>query len=536
MSQQQRRERVTAARWRGHQTRTTLGTGMDSDGSYRHELPAAIGECVAGKYVVEGVLGEGGMGVVLAARHENLDHQVAIKFLLPDVAQRSAATERFRREARVFARLRSEHTCRIFDIGTLPSGIPFMVMEYLEGRDIAHEIEQRGHVPYREAVGYILQACDALQEAHEAGIVHRDLKPANLFLERRDRTRRVKVLDFGVSKSLLEDSETHQTLTQTASLVGSSLYMSPEQLQSARDIDARVDIWALGAVLYELIAGRPPFVATTIPQLIAAVLHTRPVPLQTAAGPQVPAELDAIVLRALSKDRADRQGSVAELAEALLRFSDDSGDFYVSARTVNAAPFSGTQHDPRPDSPRQHSLQSPRRSMPSAWWIWLLLASAIALGGVLAYRGGYGAARPEALQGDNTEAEIKLNAATAVTPITAPPSPAAAPTLQNTTPAAQAASADSAALSSAAPPEATQATQTTQTIADEVQSPEAASRSTGAVDEARPRPQHSPKQPPAPTERTEQTKPAQGSKPALEESQPTGAPPRGQISDFGGRR
>ncbi|HEX4352856.1 MAG TPA: serine/threonine-protein kinase, partial [Polyangiales bacterium] len=240
--------------------------------------PVVIGDVIAGKYVVERVIGEGGMGVVLAARHLELDQRVAIKFLLPEIAETGMAAERFRREARAAARIRGQHVCRVLDVGTLETGIPFMVMEYLEGRDLASELEDRGRMPVEEAVGYVLQACEALAEAHANGVIHRDLKPANLFLEAcADGSRRLKVLDFGVSKSLIEGTAGRQAaLTKTSSLVGSPLYMSPEQLDSARDVDARTDIWALGVVLYELIAGHTPFNGDTIPQLVTAVLHDPP--------------------------------------------------------------------------------------------------------------------------------------------------------------------------------------------------------------------------------------------------------------------
>ncbi|HET8938911.1 MAG TPA: serine/threonine-protein kinase, partial [Polyangiales bacterium] len=149
------------------------------------EPPIAIGATVAEKYVIERVLGEGGMGIVLAARHRELDQRVAIKFLLPEIAQRGVAAERFRREARAVASMRSEHICRVLDVGSLADGIPFMVMEYLDGCDLSQELERRERLPYAEAVAYVMQACEALSEAHRSGIIHRDLKPANLFLEQR---------------------------------------------------------------------------------------------------------------------------------------------------------------------------------------------------------------------------------------------------------------------------------------------------------------------------------------------------------------
>ena len=261
------------------------------------------------------------MGVVFAARHRELEQRVAIKFLLPEFAEQGMAAERFRREARAAARMRGEHVCRVLDVGTIESGIPFMVMEYLEGRDLASELDRRGQLPVEEAVGYLLEACEALAEAHVAGIIHRDLKPANLFLETRaDGSRRVKVLDFGVSKLLLSLSEGAGALTKTSSLVGSPLYMSPEQLDSARDVDARTDVWALGVVLFELLTGSTPFRGETIPQLVAAVLQDAPVRLPPHAQP-LPPGLEEVMCRALAKQRDKRYGSVAELAQALAPYA-----------------------------------------------------------------------------------------------------------------------------------------------------------------------------------------------------------------------
>jgi serine/threonine-protein kinase len=274
---------------------------------------------VAGKYVIEHSIGEGGMGVVFAARHTELDRRVAIKFLLPEFAEQGMAAERFRREARAAARMRGEHVCRVLDVGTAENGVPFMVMEYLEGRDLASELLHRTRLPLEEAVAYVLEACEALAEAHVAGIIHRDLKPANLFLETRsDGSRRIKVLDFGVSKSLLGLKD--GTLTRTSSMVGSPLYMSPEQLDSARDVDARADVWALGVVLFELLTGETPFRGESIPQLVAAVLQDSPVRMHELPVRLPQAILD-ILQRALAKQRENRYASVAELAQALAPFA-----------------------------------------------------------------------------------------------------------------------------------------------------------------------------------------------------------------------
>jgi serine/threonine protein kinase len=276
-------------------------------------------DTVAGKYLIGRTLGEGGMGVVVAARHLELDQMVAIKFLRAEIAQQGSSAERFRREARAAVKIRSEHVCRMLDVGTLENGVPYLVMEYLEGCDLSDEVARRGQLPIEEAIDYVLQACEALAEAHAAGIVHRDLKPGNLFLEvRRDGTRSIKVLDFGVSKSLMEAAG-QLRLTQTASLIGSPLYMSPEQLDAAKDVDPRADIWALATILFELIAGRTPFYAETIPQLVHAVMTSSP-PSFATLGVSVPPELENVILQSLSKERTLRHQNVADLARALAPF------------------------------------------------------------------------------------------------------------------------------------------------------------------------------------------------------------------------
>ncbi|MFZ5891001.1 MAG: serine/threonine-protein kinase [Myxococcota bacterium] len=203
------------------------------------ELPIEEGQLVAGKYRIERVIGSGAMGVVVAAWHVELAQRVAVKFVRPEAMGVRDAEERFRREARAAARIRSEHVGRVMDVGTIDGGIPYMVMEFLEGQDLADEMLRRGPLPVPEAVSYVLEAIEALAEAHTAGIVHRDLKPANLFLARRaDGTRIVKILDFGVSKAT-GTRPGDMALTQHAAMIGSPLYMSPEQMRSARDVDAR---------------------------------------------------------------------------------------------------------------------------------------------------------------------------------------------------------------------------------------------------------------------------------------------------------
>jgi serine/threonine-protein kinase len=283
--------------------------------------PVQPGDVLAGKFRVERVLGVGGMGVVVAAMHLQLNQRVALKFLLPDVLKSPELVARFHREAQSTTRIKSEHVVRVIDVGTLESGAPYMVMEFLEGQDLAQLIKQRGGLPGQEAIEYLLQACEALAEAHMLGIVHRDLKPANLFLtQHADGTPLIKVLDFGISKAVLEDEAPGQGLTQTQAVMGSPQYMSPEQLKSSRSVDGRSDVWALGIILHELLTGETAFRADTIPQLYVAILSERPPPLRMRR-PDAPAGVEAIILRCLEKDPLHRFADIAAFATALGEFA-----------------------------------------------------------------------------------------------------------------------------------------------------------------------------------------------------------------------
>ncbi|HEU4410981.1 MAG TPA: serine/threonine-protein kinase [Polyangiaceae bacterium] len=286
----------------------------------------AIGTVLGGKYLIERVVGGGGMGIIVAARHLALDQWVAIKFLRPDVLRDAETVARFAREARAAVRIRSEHVAHVLDVGEAGDGTPFMVMELLEGHTMADELARRGQVPIEEAVDYVLQLCEALAEAHAAGIVHRDLKPENLFLVHRgDEWRTLKVLDFGISKTALTDSPygVDMLLTQTLSMMGSPLYMSPEQIRATKNVDHRADIWSVGIVLYELLAGRAAYQAGSITQLCVHVLEERPQPLLELV-PNAPPELEEIVDRCLEKDVNERYQNVAELAIDLLPFAPRS--------------------------------------------------------------------------------------------------------------------------------------------------------------------------------------------------------------------
>src|SRR6266852_3372831 len=287
-----------------------------------NDPPVREGEILAGKYRVEKVLGVGGMGVVVAATHIQLEERVAIKFLIKEALGSGEAVARFAREARAAVKIKSEHVARVIDVGTLETGAPYMVMEYLDGGDLSQVLASRGPLPVEEAVEYVLQACEAIAHAHVLGIVHRDLKPANLFLIRRpDGTNAVKVLDFGISKVMPgKGSSSDNAMTRTRAVMGSPLYMSPEQMTSTRDVDGRTDIWALGVILYELLAGQPPFSADTMPQLCGLILSGATPSIRTIRG-NIPAGLDAVLRRCLEKDPVKRYPNMAEFANALGDFA-----------------------------------------------------------------------------------------------------------------------------------------------------------------------------------------------------------------------
>jgi serine/threonine-protein kinase len=287
------------------------------------------GEVLAGKYRVERVLGRGGMGVVVAATHLQLDQRVALKFLLPQALQHPEMVARFSREARAAAKLRSEHVAKVVDVGTLESGIPYIVMEYLEGGDLSSHLAREGPLSVGRAAALALEACEGLAEAHALGIVHRDLKPANLFLARMpDRTECLKILDFGISK-VVSPGQTGFNMTQTGAVMGSPYYMSPEQMRSSRTVDMRADIWSLGVILFELVSGRVPFDAPSLPQLCGMILSDPPPGLGQWRS-DAPARFQAIVSRCLEKEPSSRFQTVAELAVALSEFAPPA-----SARSVD---------------------------------------------------------------------------------------------------------------------------------------------------------------------------------------------------------
>jgi len=289
------------------------------------------GELLAGKYRVERVLGAGGMGYVVAALHEQLGQRVAVKLLVPELCENEDSVTRFLREARAAVQIHSEHVARVIDVGELTNGSPYMVMEFLSGHDLAEELDLPGQLDIEVAIDYVLQASEAVAEAHSLNLIHRDLKPANLFLTHRpDGSSLVKVLDFGISKAInvndnVNDNalEPAPSLTATHSLLGSPAYMSPEQIRRPKSVDTRTDIWSLGSILFELLARDPPFNADSPIALLAAVVSD-PLPSLREIRPDVPPELEAVIAKCLEKKPEDRYQTVAELADALAPFSPRS--------------------------------------------------------------------------------------------------------------------------------------------------------------------------------------------------------------------
>ena len=298
-------------------------SNRDSGSSFdESRAPVQRGQILEGKFRVERIVGEGAFGMVVEATHLELEERVALKFLHAEARARPEIASRFAREARASVKIKNDHVARVYDVGT-HEGAPFIVMEYLEGRDLEQILQKDGPLDPTTAVEYVIQACEGLTAAHVQSIVHRDIKPGNLFLTERGGIRDVKVLDFGISKAgvrknTLEDVDL--MTGDTTQIMGSPHYMSPEQIRSTKDVDTRADIWSLGVVLYELITNHSPFDGGEVTTLIAQVLHE---PHRTVRSllPDVPTGLEEVIDHCLQKDPAKRYQSAAELAVALLAFA-----------------------------------------------------------------------------------------------------------------------------------------------------------------------------------------------------------------------
>jgi serine/threonine-protein kinase len=308
--------------------------------------PVVPGQVLAGKFRIERVVGEGGMGIVAEATHLQLDERVALKFLRREVMKLPDVVARFDREARSAVKLKSEHVAKVTDVGKTEDGIPYMVMELLNGRDLAQTISESGPLPIQEAVDYLIQACEGVGEAHARGIVHRDLKPENLFVVQRDGWAVVKVLDFGISKAVLVGpSSVDLASNNTTSIMGSPYYMSPEQLRSTRSVDHRADIWSLGVVLFELLTGLTIFDETKeFTELVADILET-PHRKLCMFRPDAPPGLEAVIDKCLEKDRTKRWQNVAEVAVALLPYGPRRARI-TAERTTSITRAAGLITDP----------------------------------------------------------------------------------------------------------------------------------------------------------------------------------------------
>ena len=293
---------------------------MDSPARPRAALAVlASGAVIAGKYAIVNVVGEGGMGIVYEATHLKLRQRVAVKMLQREMLAHEIIVSRFEREARAAGQLRNRHTARVMDVDITADGLPYMVMEFLEGNDLEVELGRRGRFAVEDAVDCVLQACSAMIEAHQVGIIHRDLKPANLFLAVDGDARIIKVLDFGISKV---HDEGDSKLTTPDSVMGTALYMSPEQVRSSGSVDERSDIWSLGIILYELLSGRPPWTGTAT-QLAAAIVTEDPPDILALC--EIPLEMVAVIGKALKRDPDERYADVKGLAVALAPFASSTG-------------------------------------------------------------------------------------------------------------------------------------------------------------------------------------------------------------------
>jgi eukaryotic-like serine/threonine-protein kinase len=339
--------------------------------------PIPPGTVLLDRYRVLHQLGVGGMSLVVCAEHIELGTKVAMKFLLPELAVLPDAPERFTREARAATRVNSEHVSRILDVGMLPDGPPYMVMEYFEGQDLGRYVREGKRFPVGEAIELVVQAADALSRAHAAGVIHRDVKPSNLFLTRRpDGSPFVKVLDFGISKLVEEAAKENLELTKTTAVMGSALYMSLEQMRSTRTVDHRTDVYALGVSLYELLSGTHPFTAESFSELCVKVSLDPPEPLQNHR-PDVPAELAEVIAIAYARTAPERYQTVGSFAAALAPFAEPRTVERIEAiRRFERQSYSDGQIPERQPTPLAMRATDARRPPRLGWVIYAVIAGA----------------------------------------------------------------------------------------------------------------------------------------------------------------
>ena len=336
------------------------------------QFPLASGNVLAARYLVERLIGAGGMAVVAVATDLTSGQRVAIKMLLPEAARSDQVQKRFQREQRTLNKLTNEHTVKLLGTGT-EAEYPYMVIEYLEGTDLSDVLKMQGALPQLEAVEYVMQACEAISEAHALGITHRDLKPGNLFLTRKPNGDAcVKVLDFGISKVSEPHLPGESTLTGTTALLGSPFYMSPEQLISSRDVDTRTDVWSLGVTLHELLTNTLPFGAKTTEKVCKRILNDTPDPLRQFR-PDMPGGLEAAILHCLRRRPTERFANVSDLALAIAEFGPPRAaqqsmsvisDFLQPTRRMQLRHVLPPPPEPQPTPPpeeRTSALPAPQR-------------------------------------------------------------------------------------------------------------------------------------------------------------------------------
>jgi serine/threonine-protein kinase len=269
------------------------------------------------KYEIVRLLGRGGMGAVYEAVHETIGKRVAMKFIDARIAADAGAVARFHREAQAASAIQSAHIIEIFDSGTTQDGLPYLVMELLRGEDLGHLVKRCGRLSLRETVDIVSQVLRGLERAHEAGIVHRDLKPDNVFLLERDGATLAKILDFGISKIQPGSEVPTQTLTREGTVVGTPYYMSPEQALGRSDVDHRTDLWAVGAILFECLTGRPPHLGKTYEEVIVGICSVDATDVRDHDA-SVPEPVADVVATALARNRDDRYASARDFFDALL--------------------------------------------------------------------------------------------------------------------------------------------------------------------------------------------------------------------------
>ena len=307
-----------------------------------------LGATLSGRYLVTRKVGQGGMGAVYEATHTLIGKRVAVKVLLEKYAQREAIVKRLKQEAQLASSIGNEHIIDITDFGNTEDGRTFVVMEYLEGESMAECLARESMLPEQRILRIAQQAASALAAAHAKGVVHRDIKPENIFLLKRKEMDFVKVVDFGISKSLraTDEQEEQVRLTQTGMVLGTPLYMSPEQARGDEDLDHRVDVYALGVIMYEAATGRVPFSGNNYLSVISQVLNEDPTPVREVR-PELSEEFEAIVSRAMAKDCADRYASATEMLHDLNALLEDP------THSTERAKITGPRRLlPRPKIPR----------------------------------------------------------------------------------------------------------------------------------------------------------------------------------------